>query len=70
MMEHKNEKLNSDGLGSNAKVTIEITDIEFLNELEYDGILIRITFSDISKQTKTIKDFIHGGRVTLNERFE
>ena len=71
MMESKNEKLNSDGLGPNAKVTIEITDIEFLNELEeYDGILIRITFADIPKQTRTIKDFIHGSKVSLNEKFE
>jgi hypothetical protein len=71
MMEHKNEKLNSDGIGPNAKLSIEITDIEFLNEVEeYDGILIRITFSDLHKQTKTITEFIHGSKVTLNEKFE
>jgi Ca2+-binding EF-hand superfamily protein len=71
MMEHKNEKLNSDEIGSNAKVSIEITDIEFLNELEeYDAIFIRITFADIPKQTKTITEFIHGSKVSLNEKFE
>ena len=55
MIENKGERLNSEGIGPNGKITIEVTDIEFLTPIkQFDAISIRIKFGDKQKTTKAM----------------
>lgn len=50
-----NEILNEEQLGPNSKFSIEIINIEYLNnKLTYDGILIRISFGDKVETSKVL----------------
>jgi hypothetical protein len=53
--ENQNEKLNVEGIGQNAKITIEIYNIEFVKIIEaLKRISIRIRFDGESKETKLV----------------
>jgi hypothetical protein len=53
--ENQNEKLNTEGIGQNAKITIEIYNIEFVKIIEaLKRISIRIRFEGESKETKLV----------------
>jgi hypothetical protein len=71
MLENKNENLNSEGLCPDAKATIEISDIEFLNKmkLRLNNISIKMTLHDVSNQTRTIKIKDTDNKLILNETF-
>ena len=70
MMENKNEVLNSDGIGPNAKITIDINDIIIPKEdlIDYQAISIKCIFVDKFKQTRTLKKF--DSNMSWNEKFE
>lgn len=68
MMESKNEKINEEGLGPNAKITIEITNIEFISTMRsFQGISIRIKFGKEVKETRILNNL---ASLTWKERFE
>lgn len=53
--QYKFEKLNSEGIGPDATLTVEIVDIEFLGTIKMFGsIQIKIRFMDQIKTTKTL----------------
>lgn len=69
MMEHKNERLNDNGIADDSKLNIEITNIEFLTPIkQYDGISIRIIFNNESKSTKVLSSV--SNLLTWKEKFE
>ena len=70
MMENQSEKLNADGIGNNAKITIEITNIEFLKPITglLERISIRIRFGSDIKQTKILSGA--DNFVVWKEKFE
>jgi hypothetical protein len=72
MAEHRNEKLNAEGIGPDAKVIIEITDIIFLkpvHTLKFNGIVIRMTLDDDVRQTKSLS-LVTGNQLVWHENFE
>jgi hypothetical protein len=73
MLAHREEKLNSEGLGEDAKAYIEIADIEFLRKLnlELNSISIRMSLHDISDQTKSLNfKTSNRDKFTWHENFE
>lgn len=63
---YKSEKLNSEGFCENAKITVEITDVDIKKSLEgIDSIIIRVVYND------EIKEFnINGNNALINKKFE
>ncbi len=55
LFENQTEKLNIEGIGQNAKITIEIYNIEFVKTFNaLKRISIRIRFDDESKETRLV----------------
>ncbi len=69
-MENKGEKLNGDGIGQNAMLTIEITNIEFIKKMTgmSENISIRVKFAENERETKVLSQ--DKNKVTWNEKFE
>lgn len=68
MMESRGEKLNGEGIGPNGKITIEITNIEFVTMIVgFQGISIRIRFGKNIKETKVLNNM---SNLTWKEKFE
>jgi Ca2+-binding EF-hand superfamily protein len=68
MMENQNEKLNSEEIGPNGKITIEITNIEFLTTIKnFQGISIRVRFGNEMRETKILSSM---SNLTWKEKFE
>jgi hypothetical protein len=73
MAEHRNEKLNSEGIGPDGKVIIEIADIIFLkpgHSLDFNGIIIRMTLGGDAKQTKSLNLATGKNKLVWHESFE
>ena len=70
LMENKNEKLNDEGIGQNAKLTIEISNIEFLKAISgiQQNISIRIKFGPNDRETKVLSG--QENYVIWKEKFE
>jgi len=70
LLENKNEKLNDEGIGQNAKLTIEITNIEFLRPIigMQENISIRIKFGENVKETRVLSG--EENFVVWKEKFE
>jgi hypothetical protein len=70
LMENKNEKLNHEGIGQNAKLTIEISNIEFTKPMidMQENISIRIKFGDNDRETKALSG--QENFVIWKEKFE
>jgi hypothetical protein len=70
LMENKNEKLNDEGIGQNAKLTIEISNIEFLRPIIgiSENISIRIKFAGDEKETRVLSG--EENFVVWKEKFE
>jgi hypothetical protein len=69
LLENQTEKLNAEGIGQNAKITIEIYNIEFLRPLStLKRISIRIRFDAESKETRQVSG--EENVVVWKEKFE
>ena len=69
LLENQTEKLNAEGIGQNAKITIEIYNIEFLRNLNaLKRISIRIRFDVESKETRLVSG--EDNVVIWKEKFE
>lgn len=63
---YKSEKLNAEGLCENAKITVEITDVDIKKTLEgIKSIIIRVIYNDEVKEFR-----ISGNNTQINEKFE
>ena len=71
MLENQNEKINLHGIGENAKLTIEISNIEFLKSIKglLDSIYIQLRYSEKKFKTKTILPD-NDNIIVWNEKFE
>ena len=64
-----NEVLNQDQLGPNSKFLIEIININYLkNQMNFDGILIKISFLNKEEKTKMLS--LSKNELVWNEKFE
>jgi hypothetical protein len=69
VMENQNEKINEEGIGQNAKITIEITEVEFLKHISgIKGISIRIVYREDVKDTKFVAGMSE--KINVKEKFE
>lgn len=69
LLENQTEKLNAEGIGQNAKITIEIYNIEFLrNFSSLKRISIRIRFESEAKETRQVSG--EENVVVWKEKFE
>lgn len=69
LLENQTEKLNAEGIGQNARITIEIYNIEFLRNMSpLKKISIRIKLDNEAKETKLLKG--EENIVVWKEKFE
>ena len=70
MLENQNEKLNRYGIAPNGKITIEITNIEFIKSIKglTDRISIRIRLYDEVKETRILSG--QDNLIIWKEKFE
>ena len=70
LLENKNEKLNKEGIGNNAKITIDIYNIEFLRQTVdiLKRISIKMTFQNETKETRMVSG--EENKVIWKEKFE
>jgi hypothetical protein len=73
MLANRDERLNAEGLCEDAKVEIEIADIEFLRNtrLELSNVSIRMSIGEMSQQTRSLNFKPTGmNKLTWHESFE
>jgi len=69
LLENQNEKMNRDGLGQNAKISVEISNIEFLRKFSpLNKISILVRFNNDSKETRMVS--ADQNIVVWKEKFE
>ena len=69
LIENQNEALNSEGICEKSKITIEISDLEFLKRIPgMKGISLAIILKNTVKETKYFSEV--SNKVILKEKFE
>jgi hypothetical protein len=69
---YKSEKLSPEGFCENAKITVEITDVDIKKEIEgISGIIIKVIYNDeIEEKKLLINDNNDNNKLIVNEKFE
>ena len=68
---YKSEKLSPEGFCENAKITVEITDVNIQKEIEgINSIIIRVIYNDDIKEKKLLINEANNNNLVVNEKFE
>ena len=68
---YKSEKLSPEGFCENAKITVEITDVNIQKEIEgINSIIIKVIYNDDIKEKKLLINEANNNNLIVNERFE
>ena len=68
---YKSEKLSPEGFCENAKITVEITDVNIQKEIEgINSIIIRVIYNDDIKEKKLLINEQNNNNLIVNEKFE
>lgn len=68
---YKSEKLSPEGFCENAKITVEITDVNIQKEIEgISSIIIKVIYNDDIKEKKLLINEQNNNNLLVNEKFE
>ena len=68
---YKSEKLSPEGFCENAKITVEITDVDIQKEIEeINSIIIKVIYNDKIEQKKLFMNNKNNNNLIVNEKFE
>ena len=68
---YKTEKLSPEGFCENAKITVEITDVNIQKEIEgINSIIIKVIYNDDIKEKKLLINEENNNNLIVNEKFE
>ena len=68
---YKSEKLSPEGFCENAKITVEITDVNIQKEIEgINSIIIKVIYNDDIKEKKLLINEEYNNNLIVNEKFE
>ena len=68
---YKSEKLSPEGFCENAKITVEITDVNIQKEIEgINSIIIKVIYNDDIKEKKLLINEGNNNNLIVNEKFE
>ena len=68
---YKTEKLSPEGFCENAKITVEITDVNIQREIEgIKGIIIKVIYNDVIEEKKLMINNKNNNNLVVNQKFE
>ena len=68
---YKSEKLSPEGFCENAKITVEITDVDIQKEIEgINSIKIKVIYNDKTEEKKLLLSNKNNNNLIVNEKFE